>query len=61
MPIIDVSIAAGRPTEMVEHFVREIIDTASRTLEAPKENISVIVHEIPHTHIAVGGKLKSDS
>ncbi|WKD58834.1 tautomerase family protein [Corynebacterium caspium] len=61
MPILHVSIAAGRSDEMVENFIREVIKTTSATLNAPESAVTVIVNQIPHTHLAVAGKLKSES
>lgn len=56
MPLIQVQIIEGRPEEKVEELIKNITDTVSETLDAPKENIRVIVNEIPNTHWGIGGE-----
>jgi 4-oxalocrotonate tautomerase len=60
MPIINVQILEGRTTEKISDVIRNITNTVSETLEAPKESIRVIVTEIPNTHWGVAGVPKSE-
>lgn len=55
MPIINIQILEGRPTEKVIELIKNVTDTVSETLDAPKENIRVLVTEIPKTHWGKGG------
>ncbi len=55
MPIINVQILEGRPKEKVFELIRNITDTVAETLEAPPENIRVLVTEMPKTHWGKGG------
>lgn len=55
MPLINVQIMEGRPSEKIEKMLENITDAASESLDAPKENVRVIVQEIPKTHWAIGG------
>ena len=61
MPFIQVSIIEGRSKEKVAEVIRNITQTVSETLDAPVENIRVLVTEIPKTHWGKGGKPVSRS
>lgn len=50
MPIIHVQMMEGRPKEKVAELIRNVTNTVSETLDSPKENIRVLVTEIPKTH-----------
>jgi 4-oxalocrotonate tautomerase len=56
MPIIQVQMMEGRPIEKVAELIRNVTNTVSETLDAPKENIRVIVTEIPKTHWGKAGE-----
>ncbi|MFN2744657.1 MULTISPECIES: 4-oxalocrotonate tautomerase [Bacillus] len=56
MPIIHIQILEGRPPEKVEEVIQHVTDAVSTTLDAPKENVRVLVTEIPKTHWGIGGK-----
>lgn len=55
MPIINISILEGRSEEKITSLIKNVTETVSETLDAPKENIRVIVTEVPKTRWAVGG------
>ncbi|WP_102027625.1 4-oxalocrotonate tautomerase [Salirhabdus sp. Marseille-P4669] len=59
MPIIHVQMMEGRPVEKIEEVIQNITNTVSETLHAPKENVRVLVTEIPKTHWGIGGVPKS--
>ncbi|MGV1034314.1 MAG: tautomerase family protein [Microbacteriaceae bacterium] len=50
MPIIQVSIAAGRAPERVRDMMRKVAETVAETLDAPLDTIKVLVTEVPLTH-----------
>ncbi|MEH7254449.1 4-oxalocrotonate tautomerase [Neobacillus niacini] len=60
MPIINVQMMEGRPKEKISEVIQNITNTVSETLDAPKENIRVIVTEIPKTHWGKAGKPMSE-
>jgi 4-oxalocrotonate tautomerase len=60
VPIINVQMMEGRPKEKVAEVIQNITNTVSETLDAPKENIRVIVTEIPKTHWGKAGKPMSE-
>lgn len=60
MPVIRMTLVAGRDPEAVERCVREVARTVHRELDAPMASIRVLVDELPPSRFAVGDRLKSD-
>jgi 4-oxalocrotonate tautomerase len=56
MPIIHVNLIEGRPKEKVAEVIENVTKTVSETLDAPVENIRVIVTEIPKSHWGKAGE-----
>ena len=56
MPIIHVNLIEGRPKEKIAEVIENITKTVSETLDAPVENVRVLVTEIPKTHWGKAGK-----
>lgn len=55
MPFINIQILEGRPESKVNDLIQNVTTTVSETLGAPKENVRVLVNEVPKTHWGVGG------
>ncbi|MBP1971231.1 4-oxalocrotonate tautomerase [Virgibacillus natechei] len=55
MPLINVQIMEGRSPEKIEAMMENVTNAVSESLDAPKENVRVIVDEVPKTHWAIGG------
>ncbi|MGP6174318.1 tautomerase family protein [Corynebacterium sp. A21] len=60
MPIIQVTLVEGREDAVVENFIREVAQTASRALDAPLSSVRVMVTTVKPNHFAVGDTLKSE-
>lgn len=60
MPLIHVNLIEGRPKEKIAEVIENVTKTVSETLDAPVENVRVIVTEIPKTHWGKAGKPMSD-
>lgn len=56
MPIIDVSIAAGRSPETTRRLISALTDAASQTLACDPEIVRVLIREIPTMHWAAGDR-----
>ncbi|WP_053363358.1 4-oxalocrotonate tautomerase [Bacillus sp. FJAT-27251] len=56
MPIINIQIFEGRSGEIIEKLIEDVTATVGETLNAPKENIRVIVTEVKKTHWGIGGR-----
>ena len=50
MPIIHIQLLEGRPEEKIKEVIRQVTETVSVVLGSPKENVRVIVSEIPKSH-----------
>lgn len=56
MPLIHIGLMEGRSEEAIEVLIKEITLTTEKTLNAPRENIRVIVYEVPKTNWGIGGE-----
>jgi 4-oxalocrotonate tautomerase len=54
MPLIDVTLVAGRSPEQLRALVSGLTTVTAETIGAPVESIRVIVREVPATHWAAG-------
>lgn len=56
MPFIQITIAEGREPEKKEQLIYEVTETVSAVIGAPKENIRVLITEVPTTHWGIAGQ-----
>ncbi len=56
MPLVSIHILEGRTPDKIEAMVKNVTDAVSKSLDAPKENVRVLVTEVPKTHWVIGGK-----
>lgn len=56
MPLINIQIMEGRSDDKIKNLISNVTDTVSETLDSPKENVRVIIREVPKTHWGIGGK-----
>lgn len=56
MPIAQLHILEGRSDDQKENLIREVTDAISRTIDAPKERVRVIITEMPKAHFGIGGE-----
>jgi len=54
MPLVEVSVSAGRTSEQIRALIHELHAAVERTVNAKPEHIRVIVREIPRAHWATG-------
>ena len=55
MPIINIQLMEGRPIEKITAVVARVTDVVSEELDSPRENIRVLITEIPKTHWGIAG------
>ncbi|MGE3913150.1 MAG: 4-oxalocrotonate tautomerase family protein [Chloroflexota bacterium] len=60
MPEIILELAEGRTIDQKRQIVKEFTDTMVRVCGTDPEAVVVIIHEIPRTNKAKGGKLFID-
>jgi 4-oxalocrotonate tautomerase len=56
MPLVDVSIVAGRTPEQIRDLIDRLTDAVEQALDVPRPSIRVLVRELPATHWAAGGE-----
>jgi 4-oxalocrotonate tautomerase len=54
MPLVQVTVRQGRPPEAIRKMISAVTEAVVQSLNAPLENVRVIVHEVPGTHWANG-------
>ncbi|MFB9990221.1 4-oxalocrotonate tautomerase [Bacillus benzoevorans] len=61
MPLIQINIMEGRPPEKIKALIENVTETVSETLDAPKQNVRVLVTEMPKTHWGIAGVPASET
>ncbi|MGF2735608.1 4-oxalocrotonate tautomerase [Marinobacter sp.] len=56
MPIAQINIIEGRTDEQKEMLIREVSEAISRSLDAPVQNVRVMINEMPKQHFGIGGQ-----
>lgn len=54
MPLIEVTIGAGRTADQIRAMMAEVHQAVLRTVNTAPEHIRVIVREVPRSHWATG-------
>ncbi|CKG96568.1 tautomerase family protein [Mycolicibacterium smegmatis] len=54
MPLIQVTLAAGRSPDQIRAMMHEVHAAVLRTVDTHPQHIRVIVHEVPQTHWTTG-------
>lgn len=60
MPIIQVNLLQGRPTEAKRRFAAEVTQLACDALGVRAEQVRVIFNEMPRENYAIAGELVAD-
>lgn len=56
MPLIQVNILEGRSKEMKEMLIFELTNTVCKVLDAPRENVRVLINEMSPEHWGIAGE-----
>jgi len=59
MPYIQVNMVEGRAQEQREKLTKAITDAVVEILKVDKENVWIEFNDMPKTHFATGGILRS--
>jgi 4-oxalocrotonate tautomerase len=54
MPLVEITLIAGRGPETVRDLIHQVHEAVRRSLDAPAQNIRVLVRELPPEHWAAG-------
>lgn len=60
MPYVTVKMIEGRTAEQKRALVAEVTEAVAKTVNAPKENITVFIEEMSKENYGVAGTLFSD-
>ncbi|MCG2581373.1 MAG: 4-oxalocrotonate tautomerase family protein [Marinobacter sp.] len=56
MPIAQINIMEGRSDEQKEALIEEVTAAISRALDAPEQNIRVLIQEVPRQNWGIAGQ-----
>ncbi|HWI46678.1 2-hydroxymuconate tautomerase [Rummeliibacillus sp. NPDC094406] len=60
MPVVTIKMIEGRTDEQKHNLVEKVTEAISETVNAPKENVTIIIEEMKKEHYAIGGVRKSE-
>lgn len=60
MPVINVSLIAGRTLEQKREFAKELTELTARVLKCPKDDVTIIFQPMQTDELAKGGVLRCD-
>ncbi|MEK5079195.1 2-hydroxymuconate tautomerase [Solibacillus sp. FSL W7-1436] len=60
MPIVTIKMVEGRTDDQKRALVEEVTQAVIKAVDAPAENVSVIIEEMSKNHFAKGGVRYSD-
>tara|TARA_B100001063_G_scaffold225071_1_gene233616 strand:- start:162 stop:416 length:255 start_codon:yes stop_codon:yes gene_type:complete len=56
MPIATINIIEGRSDEQKEKLIEKVTQAIHEAIDAPKQNVRVILNEMPKQHFGIGGE-----
>jgi 4-oxalocrotonate tautomerase len=59
MPIVEITLIEGRPSEQKRALIGQVTDTVERVLGVPRETIRVLLREVPPQNWGVAGVPKA--
>jgi|GraSoiStandDraft_15_1057317.scaffolds.fasta_scaffold1212410_1 4-oxalocrotonate tautomerase len=59
MPIVNITMIEGRSESQKQAMFKEVTEAIHRTLGAPRENVRIMINEVPARHFATAGVVKS--
>jgi 4-oxalocrotonate tautomerase len=54
MPLVEVTLVEGRTPEQLRTLISQLTTAVVDSVGAPKENVRVVLREVPATHWAAG-------
>ncbi|MBK3495685.1 4-oxalocrotonate tautomerase [Viridibacillus sp. YIM B01967] len=60
MPVVTIKMIEGRTDDQKRNLVEKVTAAITESVDAPKENITIIIEEMQKAHFAIGGVRKSD-
>lgn len=60
MPLVQIDMLEGRTVEQKREMVKKLTDVIVETAKCPPEAVTIILREMPPTHLGKAGVLRSD-
>ena len=60
MPIVQIDMLEGRTLEQKREMVKKMTEAIVETANCPAEAVTIIIRDMPPTHLGKAGKLRSD-
>ena len=60
MPMVQIDMLEGRTLEQKRELVKKLTDVIVETAKCPPEAVTIILREMPPTHLGKAGVLRSD-
>lgn len=55
MPIVHISMIAGRTSEKKEQLMKKVTDAIIEVLQIPADRVRIILNEVPKENLGYGG------
>jgi 4-oxalocrotonate tautomerase len=55
MPVVNIAMVQGRPSEKKEELIRNVTEAIATTLNVPKESVHIVLQEAPKENFGHGG------
>jgi 4-oxalocrotonate tautomerase len=55
MPIVQISMIAGRTPEKKEQLIKKVTDAIVEVLQIPADRVHIIINDVPKENIGDGG------
>ena len=55
MPIVQISMIAGRTPEKKEELIKKVTEAIVDALQIPRDRVRIILNEVPKENIGYGG------
>lgn len=60
MPFVQIDMLEGRTLDQKREMVKKLTDVIVETAKCPPEAVTIILREMPPTHLGKAGVLRSD-
>ncbi|SMB96130.1 4-oxalocrotonate tautomerase [Desulfonispora thiosulfatigenes DSM 11270] len=60
MPIVQIDLLEGRTVEQKRELVTKVTEAISESVNCSKDNVTIILRDMPTHHLAKAGVLKCD-
>ncbi len=60
MPVVTIEMLEGRTIKQKRELVRTVTSAVAKAVGCLKEDVSIIIRDMPRTNWATGGELSSD-